>query len=279
MKVFKIRASAASRIMAGEIGLTDSQQEKYNDLVSRKNGTHPKGLTLTLNMMQELNKLQHILDNPELPEGAKTYCKEWVKSEIYGRRPSLKNKYIDKGNETEEDGFTSMSLHLNLGMVYKNEEYKEDEYMCGTCDLDVPKLDTVFDNKSSWSLDTFPMFSDDKCSNDYLAQIQVYMHLWKRKKGAIVYTLNDIGEHQFSEMMKPWMSDEERQKLAINLIFTEKTFKKYKEKFFSSAKDVTFVEIPKENRVKAFYTTYNEDFINKLQHRVTMCREYIKTII
>src|SRR5690606_2254082 len=111
---FKIRCSAINRIMAGQVGLTESQVTELADYISRETGTHPKGLRLTDNMRATMATLIHKRDNPELPEGAKTYCKQWVKETLYKRREQVKSKYISKGNDTEEEGFTMMAVNLKL---------------------------------------------------------------------------------------------------------------------------------------------------------------------
>lgn len=276
---FKIRCSAINRIMAGEIGLTPTQEEKLSDLLSRQDGTHPKGLKLTEKMEVELAELQYKKMNPELPEGAKSYCKQWVKETLYNRREQVKSKYITKGHDTEEDGFTAVCVQLALGMVYKNEEKRENDFLMGTCDLDLPKMDAVFDNKSSWSLDTFPMF-ETKCPNaDYIAQIQGYMCLWNRSRGAVVYTLNDIDIDQLGHLMKPWQTDDEKQEIAVNLIYTNDAWVAAKARYFPAAKEINFVEIPEADRVKPFWFDYDPGFIAKVEERVKLCREYIQTLI
>lgn len=275
---FKIRCSAINRITAGEIGLDHKQEERLKDLLSRKNGIHPKGLKLTETMEEELAKLQHKKLNP-LPEGLKTYCKQWLKETLYKRRDQVKSKYIEKGNLSEQDGFTAMSLQLGLGMVYSNTEFKENDFLMGTCDLDLPKMDAVFDNKSSWSLDTFPMF-ETKCPKaDYIAQIQGYMCLWKRSRGAVVYTLNDIDIDQLGQLMKPWNTDDEKQEIAVNLIYTRESWAAAKARYFPAAKDLDFVEIPEADRVKPFWFDYDPGFIAKVEERVHLCRKYIQTLI
>lgn len=276
---FKIRCSAINRIMAGEIGLSTSQQGRLNDYQQREAGTHPKGLKLTAKMEVDMAELQYKQLNPELPEGAKTYCKQWIKETLYKRREQVKSKYISKGNDTEESGFTAMAVQLKLGMVYKNVCFKENDFMMGTCDLDHEPLDTVFDNKSSWSLDQFPMFETEIPSKDNEAQIQGYMHLWKRKRGAVVYTLNDIDIDQLGRFMKPWLSDDEKQEEALNLIYTRKAWDAAKSMYFPSAKEIDFIEIPEADRVKPFYFDYDPSFIADVQERVKLCRKYIQTLI
>jgi len=265
--------------MAGTIGLTDTQKATLQDLELRAKGAHPKGLKLTDNMRTQLDELIHKRDNPELPEGLKTYCKEWLKQTLYKRREQVKSKYISKGHDTEEEGFTMMAVNLKLGFVQKNEEFRQDDFIMGTCDLDHAASDTVFDNKSSWSLDQFPMFETEIPSKDYEAQIQGYMHLWKRKRGAVVYTLNDISLDQLDHLMKPWLSDDEKQAEALNLIYTRKAWDEAKSRYFPSAKEVDFIEIPEKDRVKPFYFDYDPGFIADVHERVILCRKFIQNLL
>jgi hypothetical protein len=276
---FKIRCSAIHKIMAGEVGLTPTQQERLNDYQQREAGTHPKGLKLTAKMEVDMAELQYKQLNPELPEGAKTYCKQWIKETLYKRREQVKSKYISKGNDTEEEGFTMMAVNLKLGFVQKNEEFRQDDFIMGACDLDHEASDTVFDNKSSWSLDQFPMFETEIPSKDYEAQIQGYCHLWKRKRGAVVYTLNDIPIDQLGYLMKPWLSDDEKQEEALNLIYTRKAWDAAKSRYFPNAGEVDFIEIPEKDRVKPFYFDYDPAFIEDVQERVKLCRKFIQNLL
>lgn len=274
---FKIRCSAINRIMAGEIGLTAAQQERLNDYQQREAGTHPKGLKLTQKMEVDMAELQYKQLNPELPEGAKSYCKEWLLEQTTGRRKKIKSKYIDKGNSVEEDGFTLMCVQMGLGMVYKNEQYKENDFMMGTCDLNMPI--TVYDNKSSWDVFTFPMF-EDKCPDQkYIDQLQGYGCLYGKEKLCVAYTLIDCPIDILGYEMKPWMSDDEKQEEALNLIYTRKAWDAAKSRYFPSAKEVDFIEILEKDRVKPFYFDYDPAFISDVQERVKLCRKFIQNLL
>lgn len=277
--MFKIRASAIGRIMGGNIGLTDVQNEKLNDLLLRRDGKHPKGLALTVNMIKDMNDLIAKRDNPDLTEGMKTYCKSWLKEYKYGRREEVKTKYIDKGNLTEEDGFTLMCLELGLGMVYKNDVRLSNDYIMGECDLNHEERDTVFDNKSSWSLDQFPMFDDVIPNKDYEYQIQGYMDLYNRNNGCVVYTLNDIPFELLAKELK-WIDDHtDRAKKAKNYIFTRAVWESARSEFFSDAEDIEFIEIPRSERIKTFYFKKDLELINDVYKRVEMCRVYINGLL
>jgi len=108
MKEFKIRCSAASNIMAGSNGLTDKQLETIKTLEDKAwDRTEKQEITL--------NDLIHKRDNPELPEGAKTYCKDWLKGQLFNYKKVLKNKFIDKGNIMEDESIDFICDQLGLG--------------------------------------------------------------------------------------------------------------------------------------------------------------------
>ena len=84
---FKIRCSANSNIM-GENGLTDNQLNKIVELQHKTK--------LTDKQQETLNDLVYRRDNPELPQGAKTYCEDWLKGQLYDYRKMMSNKYLEK---------------------------------------------------------------------------------------------------------------------------------------------------------------------------------------
>lgn len=274
---FKIRCSAIHRIKAGSIGLTDAQNELLNDYISRSRGEHPKGLTLKGKMGEKLAELIHKRDFPELPETAKSYCKEWLGFMVDGRKKDVKSKYIDKGNIVEEDSFTMMAVQLGLGMVYKNEERRSNDFMEGECDL-ISK-GVIYDNKASWEYGNFPMWETENPNKGYEYQLQGYMELWDVDKAVLCYTLVDCPESLIANEMKPWLSDDEKQKIVNELVYTKDYFDYIKSKFFPNAKPFNFIDIPEERRVKTFSFDRDRDFIKEVEKRVEMCRDYIESLI
>lgn len=213
--------------------------------------------------------------NETLSQGAKTYCKEWLTETIFNRREEIKSRYIDKGNQTEEEALNLMVRVLKTGMLYKNEERKSDEYKAGECDI--VYNGTIIDNKSSYSLKTFPIF-EDKLNPDYYAQVQVYMDLWKLEKSKIVYTLNNTPIEILSREVKWLENDNEKQKVAMNHVFTEKYWKEVKETLFPNADKVKFTSIEDVRRVKVFDVAFDSDYINRMNIKVKHCREYIEQL-
>ena len=206
-----------------------------------------------------------------------TFCKAWLKEKLYNRRTDIKSKYIEKGNTSEEDAFTLLTLQLNLGMVYKNQQFFEDEYMCGTPDLIID--DAVYDNKCSWSLDTFPMFEKEIPNSDYELQLQVYMHLTKCHKAVLAYTLIDTPKEIIEREIKWCTSPDEIYRKVMNMVYTKQYFDELQAEFFSVSELNSFVEIPEDARIKTFDIAYNDEVIEKLQKRVIEARNYINSLI
>src|SRR5690606_6632735 len=79
----------------------------------------------------------------------KTYIESWMKEQLYSRRAGFRSKYTSKGNDCEPLSIDFASEYYGWGMVDKNTETKENEFLIGTCDLNLAKL--IVDIKNSWS--------------------------------------------------------------------------------------------------------------------------------
>lgn len=212
--------------------------------------------------------------NPSV--GAQTYCQNWVKEHKYGRPSFFTSKYTEKGNRVEELGLNLIVETLKLGMIYKNEERKEDDFKTG--EMDFMHEETIFDNKSSFSLDTFPMF-ETKLDTIYERQMKVYLDLWKLKKGKVCYTLIDTPKDLLINEIKWLNSDDEKQDVALKHVFTPDLWSEYKQELFPNAKDIEFIEIPLIDRIRVFEVENDPAFIIDLHNKVSICRKYIKEVL
>lgn len=277
---FKVRASATYEICAGEIGLTEKQEEKLAIYLKRaadfKNGVD-KVKDLTDNMKSEMAELINKKDNPELPDGAKTHCKKWLKERLFGRRCDIKSKYIEKGNLGEEDGFTLMATELGLGMVYKHKDLVENEYIKGTPDLIVKKI--VYDNKCSYTLDTFPMFESVIPDEKYEWQVNSYCDILKLESGVVAYTLIDAPVEIVEREVKWLFTPDAIYKRLCEIIYTKEYFDTMFDRFCPLSALNSFVEIPEYERVKPFGIKYDKSKTEKTYERVKMCRAYILELL
>lgn len=161
-------------------------------------------------------------------------------------------------------------------MVYKNTERKGDEFKTGECDFICQ--DVIYDNKSSYSFDTFPLF-DTKLDPKYYDQMQVYMSLWGLDKARVCYTLVNTPIDILRKELKWIEDDNERQQKALNHVFTEKYWKEVKSEFFPNADAIVFKSIEDKYRVKVFEVDRDDDYINKINIKVKLCRDYISTLL
>lgn len=263
MKDFKIRCSAISKIMSGSIGLTDIQSAKLNELSLRRAGN---GKPLTDNMNIELDKLIYKRDNPELPEGAKTYCKIWLKSSLFNRKPEWKAIVVDKGLCCEEDGIKFISDMFSYSDFYKNDEFFENEFMEGSPDILHDGI--VRDIKLSWDLFTFPMFDDEIPNDDYWWQLQGYMILTGLKKASLDYVLIDTP-------MPLVLLDLKKLYYQSGGVAEDWTPERYEYHY----PNYRFDDIPKVQRLKSFQFDYENGVEDKIKERVLLCRKYIQTLL
>lgn len=241
LREFKIRASAVSLIMTGQIGLTEAQENKLKEL-DKRDSDSVKGIQkpLTENMRKELIDLIHKKENPKLGETCISYLQQWVKEQIYGVKKEIKSKYLTKGLDVEDIAIDYYSEEKGLGFVLKNDQYFKNDFCHGTPDLIYN--DIVYDFKSSWDCFTFPLF-DTEPDKLYWMQLQIYMHLTHLKKAKLVYTLQNTPD----------------------------------ELEWDEPKD--YSELSSKYRIKEFDIEYNDEFIKSVENRVLLCREYIKELL
>lgn len=130
----------------------------------------------------------------KLEKTAKSYLIEW----FAGDNEPIHSKYFAKGNTVEEECIQFCAEVLNLGFLAKNEETKEDEFFKGTADIVTSEY--IIDVKSPWNQKTLHEHALDPMPWMYYLQLQIYMHLYERKKAILFYGLMDtpieIGYHE-----------------------------------------------------------------------------------
>ena len=175
-----------------------------------------------------------------LSKTTKSYLQEWTKEQIYGVTKSIKSKYLDKGNQVEDDAINYASAEKGWLFAEKNEEYFEDDFFCGTPDVILD--DKIIDIKSSWDCFSFPLFYNSIPNKDYYYQLQTYMYLTGKTKAQLVYVLMNTPEE----------------------LTLEDSF--------------DYTEINSKYRIKIFDIDYDKKVIEELKTKVIESREYIKTL-
>ena len=126
-----------------------------------------------------------------LSAGAKTHIQQLAKEFIYGYDKRITSKYMDKGIQVEDQSIELLNSVLFTDYK-KNTERKENDWITGECDIFTG--DMIYDIKSSWSLDTFPVLASQGENSTYEWQLRAYMWLWNVDKAAIAYCLVNTPE-------------------------------------------------------------------------------------
>lgn len=255
MKEFKIRCSAIASIM-GAMGLTEIQTAKLAELEAKEKRTAAQEW--------DMLALQTKRDNPELPEGAKSYLKLWAKEQFFGVSKNFESKHTRKGNAMENAAIALCEDVLGWGMTFKNEERFSDDELEGT--PDVILAEPVADIKNSWIWSTFPRYEIEIPDVKYWWQLQGYMGLTGKKKAQLVYCLLDATDEMVYEEARHASYKRGHGGEMVDGIFEE------------FAAQMQYPNISDADRVKVFEFDRNDDAIEKVRQRVKMCRQYLKTL-
>ncbi len=70
-----------------------------------------------------------------LSKTCKTYLQELAIEEMYGIRKEFSSRYTDKGNLVEDESISLAQEVLDFGLMYKNEEHFNNDFLTGTPDV------------------------------------------------------------------------------------------------------------------------------------------------
>lgn len=282
------RCSGLAHIMADGNAITEKQLLQIAELEEKAVG--PKGLTAK--QAEELERLINKRDNPELSEGVKTHLIDVFASHKYGRREEIKNKFLDKGNDREEDSITMVSRHTGIYFL-KNNIRLRNNFIQGEPDLfvgkDIEHATDIIDTKTSWSLHTFLRTKYKKLDLDYYWQGQGYMDLTRAKTHTVAFCLVNgtadlIIAEKRSLAFKMKIQDESDEnfkkgcrQIEINHIFDIAAFKNEYPGFpFDNDVNNWSWDIPKEDRIFTITFDRNDEDIRKMHDRVLQCREWME---
>ncbi len=275
-KTPKQRYAALEAILADEMN-------KYNNI-----GSHlldkPTGLKKAAKIAGLEYELKQLAprryENP-LSKGARSYLKGIYGELKYGKKPSFKdkgNKYTNKGKHAEE---SSLQLISKLdGFVYeKNEIRLSNDFLSGIPDTfrggaGIYEAEYIPDVKSSWDWGTFSENIGNPLNPVYWWQEQGYFALSGAQGGEVSYCLISLPEHLLMAEIDGLRSRMAKQMNVIDVTVTEE----YKLAEFELINNLTFDEMPEEERRLKFEVKRNEDAIQKIYETVPKCREYLDEI-
>jgi hypothetical protein len=192
-----------------------------------------------------------------------TYCKDWLKGQVYNRQRDILNKYTQKGNEVEDNSIDFIADELGYGFLAKNEKFFENEFMQGTPDIIL--ANEIIDVKNSWDCFTFPLFEKELPNSDFFYQAQVYMELVGRENYKVIYVLSDTPLHLIEKEAYWFCKNNGYDELDLDIL----------DKFIAK---MTYSDIPNNLKIKVFEIKKDQEVIEKLKSRVIECRNFIKTL-
>ena len=272
IKPFKCRASKIGLLMTNHTG--KSYKEQYDDALSKRESfqkrlsefknQHCKSAieieyTKLPETEKEIERLKPLVDEVILSESAKSYCKEWLISEVTGKKKDIRSKYLSRGKAMEEATINRAGKHYGLELI-KNEIELENEYFTGTYDTNTPEID--IDTKVPFDAFTFPFFVTEP-DPLYYGQLQGYMNLTGRRKACLFYGLENGTEEQINKLS--W-------DLARDLGKDEPDI----EDWDIAVEMLSYDNLPDSLRKKVFEFGYDEAYIKKAEKMVLACRKYIE---
>jgi len=190
-----------------------------------------------------------------------SYCEQWLKEQLYGRKKEFSNKYTQKGQIMEDNSLDFIADELGYGMLIKNQQLFENDYMTGTPDA-LP-TDLVIDVKNSWDCFTFPLLEDELPNKDYWWQMQSYMILAKCNKSKVIYVLSDTPLHLIEKQARYTAHD---------------TGREYDEVLAELTATMTYADIPNRYKIKVYDIPLDVDVEARIISRVEECRKYINKL-
>lgn len=202
-----------------------------------------------------------IMGKKGLGKTGESYVKQWHKENIiYNRRKEFTSKYTDKGNIMEDYSIDFVALELGYGMLQKNEDFFENDFIKGTPDIVLE--DTIIDVKNSWDFSTFPLYEETIPNMDYYWQGQSYMALTGKENYKLIYILSDTPAHLIEKEAYFWAKNNGYEKLNDEIL----------DKF---TRRMTYPNIDNKYKIKVFEFQRNEKEIDLIISRVKECRDII----
>lgn len=258
-----MRCSAIGDIMRRPKGsITDKGIEALEEL--RHKSSH------TAVELRKISTLEAQYDRIyELSDTAKRFLIRTYAIEKYNRTSEVTTKQMSKGIICEDDS-------IDLFSSVENKEFKKNtkrvfnEFLAGTPDLyegtDLYNADIVIDIKSSWDIITYLKNISQPLNSQYYWQLQGYMALTGAKVGVVAYCLVNTPDS---------IIEGEKYNLLKKMDVGTEDDKRYKNEVAKMIRNMTFNDIPENERVLRFEVDRNDDDIEKVYLKVEKCREFL----
>lgn len=187
----------------------------------------------------------------------------------YGRRKEIITAAMDKGKLVEADSIAMYSMLEGI-LYFKNDEQLENEWFTGHPDVfsgeSILTAETCDDMKNSWELDSFTNWEIEKADKDGVCQLNVYYSLTGAKSGSLVRALMDC---------PPEVLEGEKYRLLRSMNVVSEDSPSYRKAEAELIKNLTFPDIPPEERLIKIPVDRDDELIEKMKAKVPIFRQWL----
>jgi hypothetical protein len=196
-----------------------------------------------------------------------TRLQKWYKEQLYDRKKDLTLDTLSRGNVLEDSAIEFACRELGFGIVVKNEDQLDNDYLIGTPDIILK--DAVLDVKCSEDEQTFPLLDTEPPKN-YWWQLQGYMALTGKSKGILAYCLMDAPDF----FVKGKVRTKVYQMLNEGVDSDYDTL--YDEVYPEMKARYTWSDLDVKLRLKTFIIERDDSAIAAIEQRVLECRKIVE---
>lgn len=251
--------------------------------------TPGKGTVLTEKQAEELDRLaglprtekqestyQRLLEKknapPELSDTAKSYLREVYLFNKYGKETaggSERSKYTIKGTSVEGDSI-KLLMRLDGQKYLKNEDFFTNDFIMGTPDIvvrdEAGNAAKIIDIKSSWDGASLLANLGQPLNSNYFYQVQGYMALTGATEAEIAYCLVSMPDE---------IINSEKKRIYYLMNPATEDNPEYKRTIERLENNMTFSDIPEEERIIKFKVPRDEQIIQNIYEKVQQCRLWL----
>lgn len=261
------RCSCLGKIMAEGRGtvLTEKQHETMLELQMKESRT-PKQQEMLDSLIAKRDA------PPSLGDSCTSYLKEMYVYHKYGKEAvggAERSKYTMKGKLVEDESIMMLS-RIDSRTYKKNDLRFTNNYLTGEPDIIVTENGqsiAVIDIKSSYDFATLLSNIGSPLNSLYKYQVQGYMALTGATVAQVCYCLVNMPQE---------MINSEKKRLFYALNAATEDSPEYVKQVSKLENNMTFDEIPINERVVRFTEEYDEQLINKVYKRIDQCRNWLK---
>lgn len=282
---WKARPHFAGLLMTDSKGKSFKEQLEdakvsLNNKVDKYSQLGDKALKSKAKLDEEIRILEDIkipaleksLDIPRLSETCKTRLNQEWTIQTSGRTKDIKNKFINKGLDLEEEAITQYSLFTS-SLWKKNKEERSNDWVI-THGCDSFDEECVIDTKVSWDIFSFDNNRFKKLNPLYYWQLQIYCWLWNRPTGRLVYSLLNTPEYLIRT---------EEKRLSYDLFGMPEPESDDQQAIFIEAcnelrHNHIYDDLELSRKIQVYEVKRNDDHIDMLKTRIKECRYYLNNI-